>query len=58
MVNTIFRLRFLNLEGNRLYDKSVIALCVAISNKVGLVSLNLSKNYITDDSCEIISEML
>jgi len=33
-------------------------LCKAAAEKVGLVSLNLSKNVITDLSCNIISDML
>ena len=49
----------LNIEDNKLGDKNVTKILNALLNSNGrLKSLNISKNFLTNDICELINHAI
>ncbi len=53
-----YSLRGLNLENTKLGDNAAMLLCKQLTDHPRLKEINLSKNHITDLSCESIAQLV
>ena len=52
------RIRYLNLENNRLGDVCIGMICLGLERNSSVRKLILARNLITDKGCKVISELM